>query len=171
MLLHWLASSKACSLDRFIWLTWRMVNLDTCRSSSWPIRWHYKIAYQGCTRQIRSHLQVIRSVWKALLRLAAMAFNSLRPCQLAFCPVPLASRLGCWISWYPDSLTIGAGLACPAFHKQMVCFWNLPWSVAISYPRQQRIQLYGPFSHRFLNDIQVLLSFFLIHLWYARVFF
>ena len=129
-----------------------MVNLDTRRLSSWPLRWHYNVAYQGCTQKMGSHLQVIRSVWEALLQLTMLAFSSLQPCWLAFCPVLLASRLGCRISWYPNSSTIGAGLAHPTFHKQMACFWNLPWSMVISYPRWWCIQLYSPFGHRFLNE-------------------
>ena len=43
MLLHWLTSSNARSLDQFIWLTQWMINLDTCRLSSWPLRWHYNV--------------------------------------------------------------------------------------------------------------------------------
>ena len=118
-----------------------------------------------------SHPHVICSVWEVLIQLAMLAFYSLWPCQLALCPVPLASHLGCWISWYPDLLTIEAGLAHPAFHQRMACIWNLPWSVVISYLRWWCIQLYGPFSHCFLNDIWALFPFFLICLWYACILF
>ena len=156
-------------LDQFIWMIQQTINLDTCRLSSWPLRWRYNVAYPGFIRQTGSHLHVVHSVWEALIQCATLA--SLQPCWLVLCPVTLASHLGCQILWYLDLLTMEAGLAHPAFCQRMACIFNLPWSVVISYPRWWHIHLYSPFGCCFLNNIWALSSLFLIRLWYACILF